>query len=57
MPQEFGDCGCMDAAYALGLWRAGSTFQVVADAKITHVDLALSSQVTPFTGQDRVGLI
>ncbi|CAN0488573.1 unnamed protein product, partial [Ectocarpus sp. 8 AP-2014] len=23
--EEFGDTGCMEAAYALGLWRAGSS--------------------------------
>lgn len=32
--QEFGDKGCMDAAYALGLWRAGSRFEVVHNAGI-----------------------
>lgn len=29
MHQEFGDSGCMDAGYALGLWAAGSHFKLV----------------------------
>ncbi|CAM9150446.1 unnamed protein product [Ectocarpus sp. 6 AP-2014] len=33
--EEFGDTGCMEAAYALGLWRAGSSFQVVQGARLT----------------------
>ncbi|CAM9704783.1 unnamed protein product, partial [Ectocarpus fasciculatus] len=33
--EEFGDSGCMEAAYALGLWRAGSSFQVVQGARLT----------------------
>ncbi|CAM9544048.1 unnamed protein product [Pylaiella littoralis] len=38
--EEFGDLGCMDAAYALGLWRAGSSFEVVESTLSTT---ALSS--------------
>ncbi|CAM9650238.1 unnamed protein product, partial [Scytosiphon promiscuus] len=34
--EEFGDCGCMDAAYALGLWRAGSSFQVVEGTTLEY---------------------
>lgn len=35
----------MDAAYALGLWRAGSSFLVVEGATLTLTDPTLSSQV------------
>lgn len=35
----------MDAAYALGLWRAGSSFQVVQGATLTLIDPTVSSQV------------
>lgn len=42
MLQEFGDAGCMDAAYALGLWRAGSSFGVVQGATLTSTALSPS---------------
>ena len=47
--QEFGGAGCMDAAYALGLWRAGSSFQVVEGATLTPMDPTVSSQVRTCT--------
>ena len=45
--QEFGDAGCMDAAYALGLWRAGSSFEVVEGTALSSTAPAPSTaQVT-----------
>lgn len=46
LAQEFGGAGCLDGAYALGLWHAGSSFRVATGVAMTPTSTSIHSQVS-----------